>query len=116
MRKVPADPAAIPCLGEEEIMNKLRKATDPEGILPALMPPGGRFKAMAAEAGRRRRRRLLLETLLFLGSALLLLSLEVVLLTASLPVFGLFQGIGLMIGLAAFLAFHPYRNREVDHS
>jgi len=116
MRKVPTDPAAIPGLGEEEIMNKLRKATDPEGILPALMPPGGRFKAMAAEACRRRRRRLLLETLLFLGAALLLLCVEAALLTASLPVFGLFQGIGLMVGLSAFLAFNPYRDGEVGHS
>ena len=63
------------------------------------LPPGGRFKAMAREAMARRKKRLLRETLLFLGSATVLLATEFILLNLSGMLFLLLQSLAFTAGI-----------------
>lgn len=71
------------------------------------LPPCGRFKAMAREAKARRKKRLLRETILFLGSALVLLATEFILLNFSGVLFLILQGFAVTAGIARLLSRQP---------
>ena len=103
-------------IDEEDIVKELKRLADEQARVSLLTPPGGRFKAMAAEAGKRRSKRFLRETLVFLGIALAMLGVEALLLNASLLLFGLLQVIGLTAGILWFIASGVLRHEEVDRS
>ncbi len=103
-------------IDEEEIVKKLKHLADEQTHVSLLTPPSGRFKAMAAEAGKRRNKRFLRETLVFLGIALAILGVEAALLNASLLLFGLLQVIGLTTGILWFIASGVLRQEEGHRS
>jgi hypothetical protein len=86
-------------MNEETLTTLLKRITVKTVDQDLPVPPGGRFRVMAREAMMRRSSRLFQESLIFLGSAILLLVMEFLLLGYSGQMFLILQGLAIAIGV-----------------